>query len=110
MRHIGRVSLSESLAAVVSQLLLPTADGKGRLAVHEILLRTQGLPNVIREGNTPMLASIIQSGKNVGMQNMDDALFALAKEGKIHGDDAYRSAREKQRFEPLAAKKPAAAA
>ena len=105
-----RLSLSESLSAVVSQLLLPTADGRGRVAVHEILLRTPGLANVIREGNTPMLASIIQSGKNVGMQNMDDALFALAKEGKIHGDDAYRSAREKQRFEPLAAKKPAAAA
>ena len=55
------MSLSESLAGVVSQLLLPTADGKGRRAVHEILLRTQGLPNVIREGNTPMLGSIIQS-------------------------------------------------
>ena len=62
-----RISLSESLAGVVSQLLLPTADGKGRCAVHEILLRTSGLPNVIREGNTPMLSSIIQSGKSLGM-------------------------------------------
>ena len=96
-----RVSLSESLAGVVSQLLLPTADGKGRCAVHEILLRTQGLPNVIREGNTPMLGSIIQSGKGQGMQSMDDALFALVKEGRVLPADGYRAAREKQRFQPL---------
>jgi twitching motility protein PilT len=96
-----RISLSESLAAVVSQLLIPTADGKGRVAVNEILLRTQGLPNVIREGNTPMLHSIIQSGKNLGMQAMDDALFALAKEGRILAHDAYMKATDKPRFEPL---------
>jgi twitching motility protein PilT len=96
-----RLSLSESLAAVVSQLLLPTADGKGRIAVNEILLRTQGLPNVIREGNTPMLHSIIQSGKSHGMQAMDDALFALAQAGRILPQDAYMKANEKARFEPL---------
>jgi twitching motility protein PilT len=96
-----RVSLSESLAAVVSQLLLPTADGKGRVAVNEILLRSAALPNVIREGNTPMLFSIIQSGKNAGMQAMDDALFALAKSGKILPQDAYHKAADKARFEPL---------
>jgi twitching motility protein PilT len=65
---------------------------------------------VIREGNTPMLHSIIQSGKNVGMQNMDDTLFALAKAGTINGIDAYRAAREKQRFEPLIDKGALAAA
>ena len=96
-----RVSLSESLAAVVSQLLLPSADGKGRIAVNEILLRTPGLPNVIREGNTPMLQSIIQSGKSAGMQAMDDALFALAQEGRILPQDAYAKATDKARFEPL---------
>jgi len=99
-----RLSLSESLAAVVSQLLLPTADGKGRIAVNEILLRTPGLPNVIREGNTPMLFSIIQSGRAMGMQAMDDALFALTKEGRILPQDAYLKAADKQRFEPLVAK------
>jgi twitching motility protein PilT len=99
-----RISLSESLAAVVSQLLLPTADGKGRIAVNEILLRTPGLPNVIREGNTPMLFSIIQSGKSMGMQAMDDALFGLAKEGRILAQDAYLRATDKQRFESLLAK------
>jgi len=96
-----RVSLSESLTGVVSQLLLPTVDGNGRCAVHEILLKTQGLANVIREGNTPMLNSIIQSGKNVGMQSMDDALFVLVKEGAVRPVDAYMKAASKSRFEPL---------
>ena len=96
-----RLSLSESLAGVVSQLLLPTADGHGRCAVHEILLRTSGLANVIREGNTPMLKSIIQSGRSLGMQAMDDALFAVAKAGRVLPMDAYLKASYKARFEPL---------
>jgi twitching motility protein PilT len=96
-----RTMLSESLAGVVSQLLLRTADGKGRIAVNEVLIKTPGLPNVIREGNTPMLHSIIQSGRKDGMQAMDDALFALAKEGRISGEDAYMKATHKKRFEEL---------
>jgi len=96
-----RVSLSESLAAVVSQLLLKTADGKGRLAVNEILLKTPGLPNVIREGNTPMLTSIIQAGRAQGMQLMDDALAALVEQKRITPRDAYMKASDKARFEPL---------
>jgi len=97
-----RLSLSESLAAVVAQLLLPTANGEGRMAVHEILLRTQGLPNLIREGNIQMLASVIQGGKAEGMQAMDDALFALASAGTINGRDAYMKASDKARFERFA--------
>ena len=93
--------LSESLAGVVSQLLLRTPDGRGRLAVHEILLKTPGLPNIIREGNTPMINSIIQSGKQQGMQAMDDVLFKLAEDGKISGEDAFHKATAKARFEPF---------
>jgi twitching motility protein PilT len=96
-----RLSLSESLAGVVAQLLLPSANGKGRFAVYEILLRTQGLPNVIREGNSTLFASIIQSGKAMGMQSMDDALFAAVKEGKVKPADAHAKAVDKGRFEPL---------
>ena len=96
-----RISLSESLAGVVSQLLLRTADGNGRCAVHEILFKTSGLANVIREGNTPMLNSLIQSGKGQGMQSMDDALFALAEAGTVRPIDAHAKAAEKARFEPL---------
>jgi len=96
-----RISLSESLAGVVSQLLLPTADGVGRCAAHEILLRTQGLPNVIREGKTSMLNSIIESGKGQGMQTMDDSLFAFVQQGRIRPADAYMKASNKGRFESL---------
>jgi len=96
-----RISLSESLAAVVSQLLVPTADGKGRCAVHEILLRTSGLPNIIREGKITMLNSLIEGGKALGMQTMDDTLFAFVKAGKIRGNDAYMKATNKARFESM---------
>ncbi|HKJ23195.1 MAG TPA: PilT/PilU family type 4a pilus ATPase, partial [Myxococcota bacterium] len=98
-----RLSLGESLAAVVSQLLLPTADGKGRCAAHEILLRTSGLGNIIREGNTPMISSIIQGGKNVGMQSMDDCLMDFVEKGKITARAALAKAHDKARFEGLAA-------
>jgi twitching motility protein PilT len=97
-----RGMLASSLAAVVSQLLLRTADGKGRVAAIELLLRTSGLANVIREGNTPMINSIIQGGKKDGMQSMDDALYAYAKEGRISGEDAWLKASNKKRFEEFA--------
>jgi twitching motility protein PilT len=97
-----RLSLSESLAAVVSQLLLPGKNGKGRVAANEILLRTQGLPNLIREGNTPMINSVIQSGRKDGMQTMDDSLFSLVQAGRIDPREAYRKAADKARFESMA--------
>ncbi len=94
-----RMSLADAFAAVVAQLLIPAADGKGRHASHEVLLRTSGLPNVIRQGNTSMIRSIIQSGRNQGMQSMDDALAALVKEGKIEAAEALRRASDRKRFE-----------
>jgi len=103
-QNMIRLSLSESLAGIVSQLLLPTADGKGRCACNEILLRTSGLPNVIRDANTQMLYSIIQSGKQQGMCAMDDVLFARAQEGVIKAEDAFMKASDKGRFEALVKK------
>lgn len=100
-QNMVRASLSESLAAIVSQLLLPTADGEGRVAVNEILLRSPGLPSVIREGNPQMLQSIIQTGKAQGMQAMDDALFELVQGARVEPREAYMKASDKARFEPL---------
>ena len=100
-QNMIRMSLAESLAGIVSQLLLPTAEGKGRCAVNEILLKTPGLPNVIRENNTQMLYSIIQSGKALGMQSMDDVLLDYCQQGKITPRDAYMKATDKARFEDL---------
>ena len=96
-----RTTLSESLAGIIAQQLLPTADGKGRCAVNEILFKTTGLPNIVREGNTSMLFSMIQSGKAQGMQAMDDALMAFVKEGRIAARDAYMKATNKAPFEQL---------
>ena len=100
-QNMVRISLAESLAGIVSQQLLPTADGKGRCAANEILLKTPGLPNVIREGNTQMLYSIIQSGKGQGMQAMDDVLWEYCEAGRIKPQDAYMKAADKPRFESL---------
>src|SRR5258706_9915084 len=96
-----RLSLSESLAAVVSQLLVPTADGEGRCAVREIPLRNPALPNSLPEGKSTTATSPIQGGKAQGMQTMDDTLFALVKQGKVRGSDAYMKATNKPRSEPL---------
>jgi twitching motility protein PilT len=96
-----RASLSESLTAIVAQLLLPTSDGKGRCAVNEILIKSKALPNIIREANTSMLTSYIQGGKKDGMQMMDDALWSLVEAGTISAQDAYMKATEKARFEAL---------
>jgi twitching motility protein PilT len=96
-----RTTLAESIAGIVSQLLLKTADGKGRCAVNEILLKTPGLANVIREGNTPMITSIIQGGRASGMQLMDDALMALVEQQRITPREAYMKATNKAKFEEM---------
>lgn len=96
-----RNTLSGVLSAVVAQLLLPTADGLGRIAAVELLMRTPGLPNIIREGRLQMIETIIQSGRAQGMQSLDDALFQLVKDGKVDGTEAWRKARDKSRFDAL---------
>ncbi|MCM2270698.1 MAG: type IV pilus twitching motility protein PilT, partial [Thermoanaerobaculia bacterium] len=97
-----RVSLAESLVAIVAQLLVPKADGAGRVAVNEILLRASGLGNIIREGNLPMLTTLMQSGRNQGMQMLDDVLMDLVQRRVISGKDAYVKANDKSKFEALA--------
>lgn len=96
-----RTTLAESVAGIVAQQLLATADGKGRCAAFEILLKTTGLPNVIREGNTPMLASIIQGGRGRGMCAMDESLVELVGKKKITPEVAFLKATDKARFEKL---------
>ncbi len=103
-----RTTLAESITGIVSQLLLPTADGKGRCAVHEVLLRTSGLANIIREGNTPMLQSIIQGNRNRGMCMMDDSLQEAVESGRVTAEAAYMKATDKGRFEPLVKQEKAA--
>jgi len=97
-----RTTLADSICAIVSQLLLPTSDGQGRCAAYEIMLRTNSLPNIIREGNTTMLTSVIQGGVNEGMCAMDDSLEDLLRQGKITGAAAMAKAKDKPRFKSYA--------
>ncbi|MEZ5332723.1 MAG: PilT/PilU family type 4a pilus ATPase [Thermoanaerobaculia bacterium] len=96
-----RTSLANSLEAIVAQILVPTADGKGRAAACEILLRTSGLANVVRTGNITMLRSILDSGKSLGMRTMDESLLELVRSGRVDAREAYRRATDRQAFETL---------
>jgi len=93
--------LGNSLRGICSQLLLKTADGKGRCAVQEILVEAEGLSNMIRERKVAMLESLIQQGKKEGMQLMDDALWEKMQNKIIAPEDAYMKAKDKKRFESL---------
>ena len=91
-----RIMVSESLRGVISQQLIPRADGKGRALALEILTNTPAVANVIREAKTFMLPGIIQTGKKQGMQLMDDALVDLASRGLISPEEAIARADQKQ--------------
>jgi twitching motility protein PilT len=93
-----RTMLAEALQAVVSQLLCRTADDKGRVASHEILLWTEGLPNTIREGQISNIRTIIEGNKGLGMCSMDGVLRGLYNEGRITANEAYMKASDKKMF------------
>jgi twitching motility protein PilT len=83
-----RIMVGESLRGIISQQLVPRADGKGRVLALEILTNTPAVSNVIREAKTYMLPGIIQTGKKQGMQAMDDALTTLRDRGLITAEEA----------------------
>jgi twitching motility protein PilT len=78
-----RVQLSVSLQGIVTQQLLPKADGQGRTVAVEVLVPTPAVRNLIREGKTHQIPSAMQTGSSVGMQTMDAALAGLIRAGKI---------------------------
>ncbi|HHI93294.1 MAG TPA: type IV pilus twitching motility protein PilT [Gammaproteobacteria bacterium] len=94
-----RAMLSTSLCGVISQQLVKTADNRGRLAAVETLINNSAASNIIREGKTEQLESVIQGGALQGMQNIDTALRRLLDEKLITGEEAYRKARLKSNFE-----------
>jgi twitching motility protein PilT len=78
-----RVQLSISLQGIVTQQLLPKADGQGRVVATEVLVPTPGVRNLIREGKTHQIYSALQTGGQHGMQTMDSSLSQLVREHKI---------------------------
>jgi twitching motility protein PilT len=79
-----RAQLSVALQGIMTQTLLPTADGSGRCVAAEILVPTAAVRNLIREGKTHQVYSVIQTGGSHGMQTMDAALASLVRAGKIN--------------------------
>jgi twitching motility protein PilT len=94
-----RTMLATSLRAIVAQQLLRRADGKGRIAAHEILISSTGVANMIREGHSEKIPSYIQSGRNQGMVTMDGSLQKLVQDKLITGEEAYMFAQDKALFE-----------
>jgi twitching motility protein PilT len=82
-QHQVRMQLSVALQGIVTQQLLPTADGTSRVAATEILVPTAGIRNLIREGKTHQIYSALQTGATHGMQTMDASLADLVRRNKI---------------------------
>jgi len=87
-----RVQLANVLEAVISQQLLPTADGKGRVAAFEVLHTNHAVRNLIREGKSHQITSVMQTNRKMGMITMDDYIQQLFFEGRIDRDIAIQFA------------------
>jgi len=96
-----RNTLSDGLRAVVAQTLFKRRDKTGRVAALEIMIANPAVRNLIREGKTFQIPSMLQTGKKYGMQTLDDAIMELLKKKIISADDAYTKANEKQLFLPF---------
>ena len=91
-KEMVRSMLSESLRAVISQTLLKTKDGSGRVAAHEIMLSTPAVRNLIRENKIAQIGSVMQTGQQYGMQTLDQCLQNLVRRNQISVDMARSKA------------------
>ena len=97
-KEMVRSMLSESLRAVISQTLMKTADGNGRIAAHEIMLGTPAIRNLIRENKIPQMVSVMQTGQREGMQTLDMNLQQLVKGRKITQAAALEKCQNRKLF------------
>lgn len=102
-----RNTLADGLRAVVAQNLFKRIDKKGRCAALEIMIATPAVRNLIREGKTFQIPSMLQTGKKYGMQTLDDAIMDLLNKKMIAPDDAYAKADDKAKFLPFLKNPPA---
>lgn len=93
-----RTMLSESIEGVVAQSLLPSKDGKGRVAAIEVLVGVPALRNLIREDKTVQILSVIQTGAQYGMQSLDQSLRELVMQGRLSREEAMRKSSNPQLF------------
>lgn len=97
-KDMVRVMLSESLRAVISQVLLKKKDGSGRVACHEIMIVNSAIKNLIRENKVSQINSAIQTGQQFGMQTMDQSLLKAVKSGEVSAETAMAYATQKELF------------
>ena len=98
LREQTKAFLAMSLKAVVTQVLCKTPDGRGRRAVLEILVATRAIAKLIQTEQTHQIPSQLQTGKDLGMQLMDQALLEAINRKEIDPDDAFRFATDKRKF------------
>jgi twitching motility protein PilT len=91
--------LSQSLLAVVTQILVKTADAKGRKAICESLVMTKAIAKLIQSDQTHQIPTQMQMGRDVGMQLLDQALLTAITAREIDPDDAYSYALDKRAFQ-----------
>jgi twitching motility protein PilT len=97
-KEMVRAMLSESLRAVISQTLLKTKDGQGRVAAHEIMIGTPAIRNLIREAKIAQMYSAIQTGQALGMQTLDQNLADLVRRNIVSAAEARTKAANKDNF------------
>ena len=102
-----RNTLSDGIRAVLSQTLFKRIDKKGRIVALEIMIANPAVRNLIREGKTFQIPSMLQTGKKFGMQTLDDSIMELLTKKIINADDAYTKANDKARFLPFIRNPPA---
>ena len=96
-----RSTLADGLRAVIAQVLFKRIDRKGRVVALEILIANPAVRNLIREGKTHQIPSMIQTGKKYGMILLDDSIMELYTKGMVSAEEAYAKANDKGRFRPL---------
>jgi twitching motility protein PilT len=97
-KDMVRAMLSESLVAVISQALLKLKDGSGRIAVHEVMVGTPAIRNLIRENKVAQMYSMIQTGSQYGMQTLDQSLLELVRRNVIAVSEARTYAKSPESF------------
>ena len=85
---------STTLAAVLYQTLIPRADGAGRIVAMEVMIANDAIRNLIRDGKTPQMMSVIQTGSKSGMQTLDQAVAERYHRGLVSADDALSTCRD----------------
>lgn len=98
LREQTKSFLSQSLKAVVTQVLVKTPDGRGRKAIMEVLINNRAIAKLIMTDQSHQLPSQLQTGKDAGMQLMDQALLDAIKAREVDPDDAARYALDKKKF------------